>query len=69
MLEEVDIRMIESKKDTREFKKDVVIGGENQRTGRTSSAKFIKHASSLPQFRLHEFVWITSTCSRIKSAY
>ena len=44
MLEEVDIRMSESKRDTRDFKKDVVVGGENPRTGRTSTEKFIKFA-------------------------
>lgn len=44
MLEEVDIRMSESKRDTRDFKKDVVVGGENPRTGRTSTEKFTKLA-------------------------
>lgn len=44
MLEEVDIRMSESKRDTRDFKKDVVVGGENPRTGRTSTEKFTKFA-------------------------
>lgn len=42
MLEEVDMRMNESKKDTRDFKRDVIVGAENPRTGRTMSDKFIK---------------------------
>lgn len=48
MLEEVDIRMSESKRDTRDFKKDVVVGGENPRTGRTSTEKFVKYTSRAP---------------------
>lgn len=62
MLEEVNMRMNESKKDTRDFKRDVIIGAENPRTGRTMSDKFIKCesarlAGSAPQ-RCHHVLWL-----------
>lgn len=42
MLEEVNMRATESKKDTRDFRRDVIVGAENPRTGRTMADKFIK---------------------------
>jgi hypothetical protein len=43
MLEEIDIRMTESKRDTRDFKREIIVGAENPRTGRTMSDKFVKY--------------------------
>jgi hypothetical protein len=34
LLEETDLRIAETKKDTYEFKRDIVVGAENFRTGR-----------------------------------
>eukprot|EP00892_Ulva_mutabilis_P008330 jgi/Ulvmu1/586/UM001_0594.1 len=42
MLEEVNMRANESKRDTRDFKRDVIVGAENPRSGRTMSDKFIR---------------------------
>jgi hypothetical protein len=42
MLEEVDVRMAESKKETHEFKRDIIIGAENPHTGATMADKFVK---------------------------
>ena len=39
VLEETESRIAELKKDAYEFKRDVVVGGENPRTGRTVSEK------------------------------
>lgn len=42
LMEEVDLRIAEAKKDTYEFKRDIIIGGENPHTGKTSAEKIIK---------------------------
>lgn len=34
MMEETDLRIAETKKDTYEFKRDIVVGAENFRTGK-----------------------------------
>jgi hypothetical protein len=41
-MEEVDMRIAETKKATYEFKRDVIIGGEDIRTGRTCAEKVVK---------------------------
>ena len=38
VLEETDIRIAELKKDAYEFKRDIVVGAENMRTGKVSRA-------------------------------
>ncbi|KAA6423096.1 MAG: hypothetical protein FRX49_07083 [Trebouxia sp. A1-2] len=42
MLSEVDRRIAETKKDMYEFKRDVIVGAENARTGKTMAEKMIK---------------------------
>lgn len=42
-MEETDIRISEIKKDAYEFKRDVVIGAENARTGKTVAEKVVRH--------------------------
>merc|ERR1719198_985033 len=42
-LEETDIRIGELKKDAYEFKRDIVVGAENMRTGRTMAEKVQKY--------------------------
>ncbi len=42
LMEEVDMRMTEAKKDTYEFKRDIIIGGEDPRTGKTSAEKMLR---------------------------
>jgi hypothetical protein len=44
MLEEVDIRMAEAKKDTLDFKRDIIVAAENPKTGATQADKFVKCA-------------------------
>eukprot|EP00882_Tetradesmus_deserticola_P033401 GHRQ01038158.1.p3 GENE.GHRQ01038158.1~~GHRQ01038158.1.p3 ORF type:complete len:119 (+),score=34.91 GHRQ01038158.1:965-1321(+) len=39
LVEEVDLRIAETKKDTYEFKRDIIIGGEDPRTGKTNAEK------------------------------
>jgi acyl dehydratase len=39
VLDETETRIAELKKDAYEFKRDVVVGGENPRTGRTVAEK------------------------------
>ena len=43
VLEETDIRIGELKKDAYEFKRDIVVGAENMRTGRTMAEKVQKY--------------------------
>lgn len=43
VLEETDIRIAELKKDAYEFKRDIVVGAENMRTGRTMAEKVIRY--------------------------
>jgi len=43
VLEETESRVAELKKDAYEFKRDVVVGGENPRSGRTVSEKVVKY--------------------------
>lgn len=43
VLEETDIRIAELKKDAYEFKRDIVIGAENFRTGKTVAEKLIRY--------------------------
>jgi hypothetical protein len=42
LMEEVDLRIAETKKDTYEFKRDIIIGGEDPRTGKTNAKKVIR---------------------------
>ena len=42
LLEEEDLRIAGSKKNTYEFKRDVVLGGENSRTGKIESEKVLR---------------------------
>jgi len=42
LMEEVDMRIAETKKDTYEFKRDIIIGAENPRTGKIVAEKMIK---------------------------
>lgn len=42
LMEEVDMRIAETKKDTYEFKRDIIIGAENSRTGKTIAEKMIR---------------------------
>jgi hypothetical protein len=42
MLEEVDIRMTEARKETHDFKRDIIVGAENPGTGKTMADKFVK---------------------------
>lgn len=43
VLEETDIRITELKKDAYEFKRDIVVGGENMRTGKTMAEKMTRY--------------------------
>lgn len=42
LMEEVDMRIAECKKDTYEFKRDIIIGAENPRTGKIVAEKMIR---------------------------
>jgi len=42
-MEETDIRISEIKKDAYEFKRDIVIGAENARTGKTVAEKVVRY--------------------------
>ena len=42
LMEEVDMRITETKKDTYEFKRDIIIGAENGRTGKIAAEKMIR---------------------------
>mmetsp|Transcript_17568 Transcript_17568/g.30149 ORF Transcript_17568/g.30149 Transcript_17568/m.30149 type:complete len:351 (-) Transcript_17568:663-1715(-) len=42
LMEEVDMRIAETKKDTYEFKRDIIIGSENPRTGKIMAEKMIR---------------------------
>ncbi|KAK9829189.1 hypothetical protein WJX72_004391 [[Myrmecia] bisecta] len=41
-LEEIDMRIAETKKDMYEFKRDIIVGAENARTGKTVAEKMLK---------------------------
>ncbi len=41
-MEEVDMRIAETRKDTYEFKRDIIIGAENARTGKIIAEKMIR---------------------------
>lgn len=43
VLEETNIRIMELKKDAYEFKRDIVVGGENMRTGKTIAEKMTRY--------------------------
>ena len=43
VLEETDLRIGELKKDAYEFKRDIVVGAENMRTGRTMAEKVVRY--------------------------
>merc|ERR1712185_487372 len=43
VLEETDIRIAELKKDAYEFKRDIVVGAENMRTGKTVAEKMVRY--------------------------
>jgi len=43
MMEETDLRIAETKKDTYEFKRDIVVGAENFRTGKTVAEKMLRY--------------------------
>ena len=42
-MEETDVRIAELKKEAYEFKRDIVVGAENFRTGRTMAEKVIRY--------------------------
>ncbi|GBG72983.1 hypothetical protein CBR_g12701 [Chara braunii] len=42
-MEDADVRMAETKKETYEFKRDVIIGAENYRTGKIKAEKVIRY--------------------------
>jgi hypothetical protein len=42
LMEEVDMRIAETKKDTYEFKRDIIIGAENPRSGKIAGEKMIR---------------------------
>lgn len=42
LMEEVDMRIKETKQDTYEFKRDIILGAEDSRTGKTNAEKVIK---------------------------
>jgi len=42
-LEETDLHIAETKKDTYEFKRDIVVGAENFRTGKTVAEKMLRY--------------------------
>ena len=43
VLEETDVRIAELKKEAYEFKRDIVVGAENFRTGKTMAEKVIRY--------------------------
>ncbi len=43
VIEETDIRIAELKKDAFEFKRDIVMGAENMRSGKTTAEKLMRH--------------------------
>ena len=43
MIEENDLRIAETKKNTYEFKRDIVIGAENTRTGKIMAEKMLRY--------------------------
>lgn len=43
VLEETAVRIVELKKDAYEFKRDIVVGGENMRTGKTMAEKLTRY--------------------------
>lgn len=47
MMEETDLRIAETKKDTYEFKRDIVVGAENFRTGKTVAEKMLRYMESV----------------------
>lgn len=47
MLKEVDYRMAEARAATHEFKRAVIVGAENPRTGATMADKFVKCVFSI----------------------
>ena len=59
MLEEVDIRMAEARKETHDFKKAVILGAEHPTTGATMADKFVKCALGRSRARA---LTIASTC-------
>ena len=42
LMEEVDMRIAETKKDTYEFKRDIIIGAENARTGKIVAERMVR---------------------------
>lgn len=44
LMEEVDMRIAETKKDTYEFKRDIIIGAENPRSGKIVAEKMTRCA-------------------------
>jgi len=47
MMEETDLRIAETKKDTYEFKRDIVVGAENFRTGKTVAEKMLRYMEGM----------------------
>merc|ERR1719337_533275 len=43
LMEETDIRTAEVKRDAYEFRRDIVVGAENPRTGRTMAERVLKY--------------------------
>jgi hypothetical protein len=50
LMEEVDMRIAETKKDTFEFKRDIIIGAENTRTGKTCAEKMLRCAGLIKAY-------------------
>jgi hypothetical protein len=42
LMEEVDMRINETRRDTYEFKRDIIIGAENPRTGKILAEKMVR---------------------------
>eukprot|EP00243_Klebsormidium_subtile_P007115 TRINITY_DN310_c0_g1_i2.p2 TRINITY_DN310_c0_g1~~TRINITY_DN310_c0_g1_i2.p2 ORF type:complete len:124 (-),score=29.22 TRINITY_DN310_c0_g1_i2:673-1044(-) len=50
LLEEADVSIAQTKKESYEFRRDVVAGGQNGQTGKTMAEKVLKSTRSSPVF-------------------
>lgn len=48
LMEEVEIRISETKRDTLDFKRDIILGAEDPKTGKTQADKVTRGASLHP---------------------
>ena len=53
VLEETDVRIAELKKEAYEFKRDIVVGAENFRTGKTMAEKVIRYMEEKLRQKVH----------------